>query len=52
MLNQVNKQHIRVAQNASGRSMNVPVYHIIGQRPGPKVYIQSSIHGAEVQGNV
>ena len=52
MLNQVHKQHIRVAQNASGRAMNVPIYHIKGQRPGPKVYIQSSIHGAEVQGNV
>ncbi|MDC8830726.1 succinylglutamate desuccinylase/aspartoacylase domain-containing protein [Alteromonas gilva] len=52
MLNQVSKQHIRVAQNASGRSMNVPVYRIKGQRPGPTVYIQSSIHGAEVQGNV
>ena len=52
MINTVNKSHIRVAQNASGRAMNVPVYHIKGKRPGPKVYIQSSIHGAEVQGNV
>ena len=32
--------------------MNVPLYRFKGQRPGPKVYIQSSIHGAEVQGNV
>lgn len=52
MINTVSKSHIRVAQNASGRAMNVPVYHIKGIRPGPKVYIQSSIHGAEVQGNV
>lgn len=52
MLNQVSKQHIRVAQNASGRSMNVPVYRIKGQSSGAVVYIQSSIHGAEVQGNV
>lgn len=32
--------------------MNVPLYRFKGRRPGPKVYIQSSIHGAEVQGNV
>lgn len=32
--------------------MNVPVYRITGSKPGPTVYIQSSIHGAEVQGNV
>lgn len=48
----VTKQHIVVAQNASGRNMNVPIYRLRGSRPGPTVYIQSSIHGAEVQGNV
>ncbi|WP_218352803.1 succinylglutamate desuccinylase/aspartoacylase domain-containing protein [Alteromonas lipotrueiana] len=48
----VTKSHIVVAQNASGRNMNVPVYRLTAGRPGPKVYIQSSIHGAEVQGNV
>ena len=46
------KNHMVVAQNASGRSMNVPVYRFKGEKPGPVVYIQSSIHGAEVQGNV
>ncbi|WP_412972647.1 succinylglutamate desuccinylase/aspartoacylase family protein [Glaciecola sp. MF2-115] len=46
------KHHIAVAQNASGRSLNVPIYKISDKRPGPTVYIQSSIHGAEVQGNV
>lgn len=46
------KQHLVVAQNASGRNMNVPLYRFVGDEPGPKVYIQSSIHGAEVQGNV
>lgn len=48
----IEKDYIVVAQNASGRNMHVPVYRIRGPRPGPKVYIQSSIHGAEVQGNV
>ena len=32
--------------------MHVPLYRFKGIRPGPKVYVQSSIHGAEVQGNV
>lgn len=46
------KSHIAVAQNASGRNLNVPIYHLSDGLPGPKVYIQSSIHGAEVQGNI
>lgn len=52
MTTQVVKKHMVVAQNASGRNMNVPIYRMKGARPGPTVYIQSSIHGAEVQGNV
>jgi predicted deacylase len=43
------KDYLVVAQNASGRNLNVPVYRFVGEKPGPKVYIQSSIHGAEVQ---
>lgn len=50
--NRLIKSHIAVAQNASGRSLNVPIYRISDNVPGPSVYIQSSIHGAEVQGNV
>ena len=46
------KDYIVVAQNASGRDLNVPVYTFKSNLPGPKVYIQSSIHGAEVQGNI
>lgn len=52
MTNPVEKDYLVVAQNASGRNMHVPLYRITGKQPGPKVYIQSSIHGAEVQGNV
>jgi len=48
----LHKSHIAVAQNASGRSLNVPIYRISSGLDGPTVYIQSSIHGAEVQGNV
>jgi predicted deacylase len=49
---QLKKEYLVVAQNASGRNLNVPVYTFSGSKPGPTVYIQSSIHGAEVQGNV
>ncbi|MFC3096048.1 succinylglutamate desuccinylase/aspartoacylase family protein [Alteromonas sediminis] len=52
MKKQLSKSHIPVAQNASGRNLNVPVYKITDGLPGPSVYIQSSIHGAEVQGNI
>lgn len=52
MLSTVTKSHMAVAQNASGRSLNVPIYTITSGKPGPNVYIQSSIHGSEVQGNV
>lgn len=45
------KDYLVVAQNASGRNLNVPVYKFTSEVPGPNVYIQSSIHGAEVQGN-
>ncbi|MCV2883358.1 succinylglutamate desuccinylase/aspartoacylase family protein [Aestuariibacter sp. AA17] len=51
-MNQFSKDYLVVAQNASGRNMNVPLYRFKGRESGPKVYIQSSIHGAEVQGNV
>jgi predicted deacylase len=52
MTKTIKKSYIAVAQNASGRNLNVPIYRITDHVPGPKVYIQSSIHGAEVQGNV
>lgn len=52
MSNSFSKEYLVVAQNASGRNMQVPIYRFRGQQQGPSVYIQSSIHGAEVQGNV
>lgn len=48
----ISKSYIAVAQNASGRNLNVPIYRISDGLAGPTIYIQSSIHGAEVQGNV
>lgn len=49
---QFSKDYLVVAQNASSRNLNVPIYRFKSDIPGPKVYIQSSVHGAEVQGNV
>lgn len=46
------KDYLVVAQNVSGRNLNVPIYTFTSDQAGPTVYIQSSIHGAEVQGNV
>ncbi len=51
-MNKFSKEHLSVASNASGRKMHVPIYRFQGKEPGAKVYIQSSVHGAEVQGNV
>lgn len=34
----------------SGHELTFPIFRYRGQ-PGPKVYIQASLHGAEVQGN-
>lgn len=48
----LSKEYLVVAQNVSGRNLNVPIYTFTSTVPGPTVYIQSSIHGAEVQGNV
>lgn len=40
-------EYLVVAQNPSGRNLNVPLYKFKSTLPGPKVYIQSSIHGDE-----
>lgn len=35
----------------SGDPLNLHAFRLRGNSPGPHVYIQSSVHGAEVQGN-
>ncbi|GLP98141.1 succinylglutamate desuccinylase/aspartoacylase domain-containing protein [Paraferrimonas sedimenticola] len=47
----LNKESITVGQLATGQALDVPVYRYNQGRPGPKVYIQANLHGAEVQGN-
>jgi len=35
----------------NGDRLNLNAYRLTGSAPGPHVYIQASVHGAEVQGN-
>ncbi len=42
---------VAVAQHPTGAEMTIPVITVDAGRPGPSVYIQANLHGAEVQGN-
>ncbi|MCT7993650.1 succinylglutamate desuccinylase/aspartoacylase domain-containing protein [Laspinema olomoucense] len=42
---------IPIVQLASGDRLFIQVYKFIGDNPGPKAYIQSNLHGAEIAGN-
>ena len=45
------RKDIEIRALADGTRLNLPVYHFSGQQRGaPSAYIQSSVHGAEVQG--
>lgn len=41
-----------VFQSPSGSNETVTLYEFDSQIPGPEVYLQASVHGAEVQGNL
>lgn len=48
----VDRSYLKVGETVSGQSFEVSVLHIKGSNANaPKVYIQSSMHGAELQGN-
>lgn len=40
-----------VAEQVSGHQLTIPVFRFPGDGTGPKVHLQASVHGAEVQGN-
>lgn len=40
-----------LAQLASGDRLSLQIYRFVGARPGPKVYVQSNLHGSELTGN-
>lgn len=42
---------LKVRELATGDSLEIPIFRFKGSANGPSVYIQSSIHGAELQGN-
>jgi predicted deacylase len=48
---QINKKVVKVGETVNGQAQTIPVFTIEGKEPGPTVYIQANLHGAEVQGN-
>ncbi|MCT7958922.1 succinylglutamate desuccinylase/aspartoacylase domain-containing protein [Laspinema palackyanum] len=44
-------ERVPIVQLASGDRLFIQVYKFIGDNPGPKAYIQSNLHGAEIAGN-
>lgn len=47
----ITKKVINVGETVSGQAHQVTVFNVKGVGPGPKVYIQANLHGAELQGN-
>ena len=45
------KKLIPVRSLANGDQQSIQVFTIKGREGGPKVHIQASVHGAEIQGN-
>lgn len=45
------KKLIPIRNLANGDQQSIQVFTIKGQQGGPKVHIQASVHGAEIQGN-
>jgi predicted deacylase len=45
------KTQIKVGESVNGQPYTIPVFTVKGKIPGPKVYIQANLHGAEIQGN-
>jgi predicted deacylase len=51
MLNTLEKMEIPLQKLIGGAQYNLRAFRIKGKEAGPHVHIQSSVHGAEVQGN-
>ncbi len=47
----MDRKEIHSRTLANGQSLTSPVFFFKGSSTGPKIYIQASMHGAEVQGN-
>tara|TARA_B100001971_G_C18268036_1_gene596458 strand:- start:31580 stop:32722 length:1143 start_codon:yes stop_codon:yes gene_type:complete len=48
---QWNIQEIPVKELSTGEVLSIKTYTLKGNKPGPHVHIQASVHGAEIQGN-
>ncbi len=40
-----------IKELATGETLNLKTYTLCGEKPGPHIHIQASVHGAELQGN-
>lgn len=52
MANILNHQTLPIHQNPSGSTEVLHIIDIDSGNPGPSIYLQASVHGAEVQGNL
>lgn len=50
-MTQITKTLLNVGESVNGQILTVPVFTLTGEMPGPTVYIQANMHGAEIQGN-
>lgn len=40
-----------IKQLATGETLSIKTFTVTGQKPGPHIHLQASVHGAELQGN-
>ncbi|MBT3982187.1 MAG: hypothetical protein HOE90_12585 [Bacteriovoracaceae bacterium] len=45
------KERKTIARKVNGQTQDILVFNLDSEIPGPHIYIQSSVHGAELQGN-
>ncbi|NQZ12944.1 MAG: succinylglutamate desuccinylase/aspartoacylase family protein [Algicola sp.] len=48
---EISRTNLKVGENVSGQAQTIAVFTVKGSEPGPNVYIQANLHGAEIQGN-
>ena len=44
-------KQIPIKELATGENLHITLYTLRGEKPGPHIHIQASVHGAELQGN-
>ncbi|NJL94232.1 MAG: succinylglutamate desuccinylase/aspartoacylase family protein [Anaerolineae bacterium] len=47
---EIRREDLPIRQLASGAQLSIPVFHVQGTHPGPRVYLQANIHGPEIAG--